>query len=524
MLDLGATAKALAADRAARAAAAAAGGGVLVSLGGDVATGGPAPAGGWRVHVPTHPRADRGRRDGADRRRRPGDLEHHGPPLAARRGRTTSSTRRRARPRRPRGAPSRVAAATCVDANIASTAAIVLGAPPPAGSPSAGCRRAWCGSGRSTSTAGWPAGSPHRRAGLGAVVPRARHRRRGAAPAHGRAGARRRRRHALAVRRAGRASSSTRCTAPSRSPPSRFVAVHVVTQRARPVRAVRLARRRRPVRGALPAAVGRARRARVDLLLVLVVDQPAAPPASARARGAASTGLAYACWPVALVHALGTGSDTRAGWMLAVTLGCVGPRRGGGRSRAARPGRRARPARAPRAPRPRLGAALAARALWLPSGPLAEGWARRAGTPAALLARPVAAATPARARAASAAPMPLPFEARGRGRVRSGIGGGRHGADRHHPPPAGSGPLALDIRLAGSALPGGGVSVARSQVTLGPASDPARYAGRARLAAGTTLDARVDPVQGRAVRAARACSTYSRTGGVTASVRGRTRT
>jgi FAD:protein FMN transferase len=50
-LDLGATAKALAADRAAAAAHMAAGCGVLVSLGGDIATAGPAPDGGWRIHV-----------------------------------------------------------------------------------------------------------------------------------------------------------------------------------------------------------------------------------------------------------------------------------------------------------------------------------------------------------------------------------------------------------------------------------------------------------------------------------------
>src|SRR5450755_1639157 len=50
-LDLGATAKALAADHAAAAAADAAGGGVLVSLGGDIATAGPAPPEGWRVRV-----------------------------------------------------------------------------------------------------------------------------------------------------------------------------------------------------------------------------------------------------------------------------------------------------------------------------------------------------------------------------------------------------------------------------------------------------------------------------------------
>jgi predicted ferric reductase len=33
--------------------------------------------------------------------------------------------------------------------------------------------------------------------------------------------------------------------------------------------------------------------------------------------------LAYACWPVALVHGLGTGTDRRTLWIFAVTLGCV---------------------------------------------------------------------------------------------------------------------------------------------------------------------------------------------------------
>ncbi len=50
-LDLGATAKAWAADRGARAVYEAARCGVLVSLGGDLATAGAAPAGGWRIHV-----------------------------------------------------------------------------------------------------------------------------------------------------------------------------------------------------------------------------------------------------------------------------------------------------------------------------------------------------------------------------------------------------------------------------------------------------------------------------------------
>jgi FAD:protein FMN transferase len=57
-LDLGATAKALAADRAATAAHTASGYGVLVSLGGDIATAGPAPPGGWRIHVTDDHRSD----------------------------------------------------------------------------------------------------------------------------------------------------------------------------------------------------------------------------------------------------------------------------------------------------------------------------------------------------------------------------------------------------------------------------------------------------------------------------------
>ncbi|ROS39349.1 FAD:protein FMN transferase [Amycolatopsis thermoflava] len=54
-VDLGATAKALAADRAARHAAGRLGTGVLVELGGDLATAGAAPPGGWRIHVQDQP-------------------------------------------------------------------------------------------------------------------------------------------------------------------------------------------------------------------------------------------------------------------------------------------------------------------------------------------------------------------------------------------------------------------------------------------------------------------------------------
>jgi thiamine biosynthesis lipoprotein len=129
-LDLGATAKALAADRAAAAVSAATGAGVLVSLGGDIATAGPSPAGGWQIHVTDDHRASPSA---------PGQtVAIAGGALA-----TSSTTARRWRRAGEEmhhildphtGLPTRgpwrtvsVTAATCVDANTASTAAIVLG-------------------------------------------------------------------------------------------------------------------------------------------------------------------------------------------------------------------------------------------------------------------------------------------------------------------------------------------------------------------------------------------------------------
>jgi len=34
--------------------------------------------------------------------------------------------------------------------------------------------------------------------------------------------------------------------------------------------------------------------------------------------------LAYASWPVAVIHGLGTGTDARAGWFIVLTIVCVG--------------------------------------------------------------------------------------------------------------------------------------------------------------------------------------------------------
>jgi thiamine biosynthesis lipoprotein ApbE len=134
-LDLGATAKAWAADRSAARIAQQAGCGVLVSLGGDIAVAGPAPEGGWRIRVqdvtgspdepPEGPYALVAIRDGglatsstrARRWQRGGDVLHH--ILDPRTG----------LPAEPVWRTVSVAAGTCADANAASTAAVIRGRP-----------------------------------------------------------------------------------------------------------------------------------------------------------------------------------------------------------------------------------------------------------------------------------------------------------------------------------------------------------------------------------------------------------
>jgi len=131
-VDLGATAKALAADlAAAEAAAVMTAGGVLVSLGGDVAVAGEAPEEGWHIQIAEDSRAP---------------ITADGETVAIRSGGLATSSTTVRRWRRggvelhhiidpstglPAAGPWRtvsVVAGSCVDANTAATAAIVRGA------------------------------------------------------------------------------------------------------------------------------------------------------------------------------------------------------------------------------------------------------------------------------------------------------------------------------------------------------------------------------------------------------------
>src|SRR5437763_7060213 len=60
-----------------------------------------------------------------------------------------------------------------------------------------------------------------------------------------------------------------------------------------------------------------------DLLLALVATSLLRARIGARLWRAVHW-LAYAAWPVALLHGLGTGSDAKAGWMIVLTAVCIG--------------------------------------------------------------------------------------------------------------------------------------------------------------------------------------------------------
>jgi FAD:protein FMN transferase len=160
-LDLGATAKAWCADCAAVAAADQTGVGVLVGLGGDLSCAGDAPVDGWLVRVADDHRASVDDPDGQTVSLASGGLATSG-----------TSVRRWARGDRvfhhivdpQTGIPATdywrtvtVAAASCADANIASTASVILGARAPAWLATLGLSARLVGkSGRVTTVGDWP--------------------------------------------------------------------------------------------------------------------------------------------------------------------------------------------------------------------------------------------------------------------------------------------------------------------------------------------------------------------------------
>ena len=246
-----------------------------------------------------------------------------------------------------------------------------------------------------------------------------------------------------------------------------FVCVHVVTTVADGYAPIRLTDALVPFASAYrPVWLGLGAVA-FDLLLAIVVTSLLRVRIGIRAWRAVHL-LAYASWPVALMHALGTGSDPRATWLAVVGVGslvvvavAVVARLGLGA--------------APR--NVRLTGVLAAVVVpllllgWYRGGPLQRGWARRAGTPASLLPRPTMRST------ALAAPSPP-------GAFRSTLSG----TVSQHPEADGQLTVRLDLRLRNAprgalrvdlrGVPSGnGVSMTASGVSFVPATTNALYEG-----------------------------------------------
>ncbi len=232
-----------------------------------------------------------------------------------------------------------------------------------------------------------------------------------------------------------------------------------------------------------------------DLLLALVVTSLLRARVGARLWRAIHW-LAYASWPIALLHTYGTGSDARFGWLRLLGFGCTALVALAALVRVAAGG----------LPVARLGGAAAALAtpivlfVWYSGGPAKHGWAARAGTPVSILRRVSAASSRtsgASRTLTSAATPPTSFSSTLTGRLTQSqaanglvtihlllrLRGGPGGAAR------------IDLQ---GVPDGGGVSLTASGVSFVPATTGAVYSGAVTGLQGSDVAATVrDPAGDR---------------------------
>jgi len=238
-----------------------------------------------------------------------------------------------------------------------------------------------------------------------------------------------------------------------------------------------------------------------DLLLALVITSFLRRRIGTRAWKAVHW-LAYASWPVAMLHSWGTGTDAKQGWLLFLGVAC------GLTVLAAIVWRLVGSATAE--PVVRAGALLATLGVliglmvWAVDGPLQRGWAARAGTPTSILRRfTVHARTIAVQRTVpKTKPASLPahsFTARFQGHISEqqtdrGLvvvtidgtaSGGFHGR--------------VHIALRGFPVEGGGVQMTDSVVGFLPTGAPAWASGTVTGLAGTRLESDLAAQSGRTV-------------------------
>ncbi len=198
--------------------------------------------------------------------------------------------------------------------------------------------------------------------------------------------------------------------------------------------------------------------------------------------------LAYASWPLAVVHGLGTGTDPHLGWMLVLTMACgaavlgaVGWRLVSGW-----------PAHA--GTRVALGTtgalAVVAVVAWTATGPLRPGWAARAGTPKALLtgtatglsAPTTSAPTTTTAPRSAAVPGPgtlpaPPYSAPLDGTITQQARPGGTVQVTIEAQTSGTLVAALDVVIIGTPDGSGGVEMQQSRASFGPPATPSQFTG-----------------------------------------------
>ena len=246
-----------------------------------------------------------------------------------------------------------------------------------------------------------------------------------------------------------------------------FVVVHVITAVTDPFAPLRITdavvpflSRYRPIWVGLGAVA-------FDLLIALVVTSLLRSRLGL-SRWRALHWLAYACWPVAVLHGLGTGSDVRQPWFEAVTFGCIGAVVTSVWVRVAHrwpihAGRRAVAALASVAVPAGMFAFAAA-------GPLKPGWARRAGTPLTLLGAATGSTVnnaAANANTASTQSLTaLPSTARFTGTVKQTVRADGTAAVGISGRLSGGSSPRLTVDLYGQPLSSGGVALTSSHVVL----------------------------------------------------------
>ncbi len=210
--------------------------------------------------------------------------------------------------------------------------------------------------------------------------------------------------------------------------------------------------------------------------------------------------LAYLCWPVAVLHTVGTGSDVKQFWLLALTAVCIvsvivavwarigfgWPEQRGLRGTA-------------------FAASVALPAIlvaWLPSGPLGAGWARRAGTPASALVSTSGSGASSTGSSAGSPPAQsavTAFSARASGTVsQSQTANGLVAVTISLAVANATFPV-LRLQIIGESVAGGGVQMTSSTASIGGTANPVRFTGAITALNGTDIEARVSSADGSAL-------------------------